>query len=355
MTTSAISEPVAASDTADVGRAERGAPLTGERLVYALKLMKLSRAIDRFAVGLQRQGTFGTFGEARGQEATLIGSAMALDPSVDWMVPQYRELPALLHHGLPLELLFLMYTYNPAGFTVPEGVNALCNQVSLAAQLPQAVGLAWGLRLQDKPGVVLAFVGDGGSSEGDFFESCNLAGVMQAPIVFVVQNNGWAISTPVRSQTNAAAIADRAAGFGIPGTLVDGNDLWAVYEAVTSAVDRARRGDGPTLIEARTYRLGAHNTNDDPSRYRTESDEAPWRDKDPIAAVESALREGGLWDDERDAAHAAEIKAQLEDALASALSRSEPTMDQVFDHVYANPPTRLERQRRQFAEEGAGL
>lgn len=348
MTSIAIEQPISNPPALHEGTA----PMSDEQLLDALRLMKLSRAIDKFAVGLQRQGTFGTFGEARGQEATLVGAALAVDPAIDWMVPQYRELPALLHHGVPLELLFLMYTYNPAGFTVPDGVNALCNQVSLAAQLPQAVGLGWGLKLQGKPGVVLAFVGDGGSSEGDFFEACNLAGVTDAPVVFVVQNNGWAISTPVRSQTRASAIADRAAGFGIPGMLVDGNDLQSVYSAVSAGVERARAGNGPTLIEARTYRLGAHNTNDDPSRYRADEDLAPWTAIDPIARVEDSLRAKGLWDDQRESEHAEQTRTRLEAALAAALAEPEPTVEQIFDHVYAAPPARFERQRREFVEQG---
>lgn len=346
--TAKIAQPVARADQHPPGS------MSDAQLLEALELMKLSRTVDRFAVGLQRQGVFGTFGEARGQEATLVGAAMTLDPSIDWMVPQYRELPALVRHGIPLELLFLMYTYNPAGFTVPPGVNTLCNQVSLAAQLPQAVGLAWGLALQHRPGVVLAFVGDGGSSEGDFFEACNLAAVMAAPVVFVVQNNGWAISTPVRMQTRAESIAARAAGFGMPGTLVDGNDLFEVHQAVSEAVTRAREGGGPTLVECRTYRLGAHNTNDDPSRYRDSNDDEPWLRRDPIASVEAVLRERGLWNDTREADYQADLDTRLEQALAHALAQSEPELNQVFDHVYADPPARLERQRRQLAQEGAG-
>lgn len=326
--------------------------LTTSQRVDALALMKLSRAVDRYAVGLQRQGVFGTFGEARGQEATLVGAAMALDPAIDWMVPQYRELPALVHHGVPLDLLFLMYRYLPAGFTVPEGVNALCNQVSLAAQVPHAVGLAWGLKLQRKEGVVLAFVGDGGSSEGDFFEACNLAGVTDAPVVVVVQNNGWAISTPTSRQTRAASIADRAAGFGIAGVSVDGGDLDIVHATVSAAVERARSGGGPTLVEARTYRFGAHNTNDDPSRYRDADAHALREQDDPIERLESALRASGDWGDAAESAHAAEVRARLDAAYEWAMAQPEPSAADVFEHVYDTPPARLVRQRERMLEGG---
>lgn len=323
--------------------------------VEALKLMRLSRAVDKYAVGLQRQGVFGTFGEARGQEATLVGAALALDPSTDWVVPQYRELPALVHQGVPLELLFHMYMYDPAGFTVPEGVNALCNQVSLAAQLPHAVGLGWGLALQKKPGVVVAFVGDGGSSEGDFFEACNLAGVVKAPVVFVVQNNGWAISTPFSRQTAAASIADRGAGFGIASLSVDGNDFDAVHTAVSDAVAVARAGGGPTLIECRTYRMGAHNTNDDPTRYRDAEAHAERELDDPIQRLEQTMRAEGTWTDELQEQHSEEVAARLAAALDWAKAQPESGLDGVFDHVYAEPPVRLQRQREQFRSEGAGL
>jgi pyruvate dehydrogenase E1 component alpha subunit len=208
--------------------------------------------------------------------------------------------------------------------------------------------------LQRRRGVVLAFVGDGGSSEGDFFESCNLAAVMAAPVVFVVQNNGWAISTPVRMQTRADSIAARAAGFGMAGALVDGNDLFEVHGAVGEAVARARNGEGPTLVECRTYRLGAHNTNDDPSRYRGHDDDDPWLRRDPVSAVEAVLRDRGLWGDQRETDHQAALEARLEQALAHALAQPEPALDQVFNHVYADPPLRLQRQRRQFEEQGAG-
>ena len=320
----------------------------------ALKLMKLSRAVDKYAVGLHRQGVFGTFGEARGQEATLVGAALALDPATDWVVPQYRELPALVHQGVPLELLFHMYMYDPAGFTVPEGVNALCNQVSLAAQLPHAVGLGWGLALQKKAGVVLAFVGDGGSSEGDFFEACNLAGVVKAPVVFVVQNNGWAISTPFSRQTSAASIADRGPGFGIASLSVDGNDFDAVHSAVSDAVAVARSGGGPTLIECRTYRMGAHNTNDDPTRYRDAAAHAERELDDPIERLESIMRADGSWTDDIQTQHSAEVAARLAAALDWAKAQPESGLDGVFDHVYAEPPVRLQRQREQFRTEGAG-
>src|SRR5947199_5630073 len=239
-----------------------------EFLLEALRLMLLSRLYDERVIGLQRQGQFGVFSPGLGQEASIVGSAMALDPERDWIVPQYRELLAVVHHGYPLEMITATYMGKTTEATrIPEGVNVLPTQVALAAQLPQAVGLAWGLKLQGKDAVVMAYIGDGGSSEGDFHEALNLAGVQKVPIVFFMQNNQWAISTPRSLQSATPSFSLRAAGYGFPGVEVDGNDIFAVYQAAVEAVRRARAGDGPTLIESGTYRMGFHNTIDNPSRY----------------------------------------------------------------------------------------
>src|ERR1700716_596484 len=198
--------------------------------------MLRSRRLDERAFNLQRQGRLGTFSPVHGQEASVLGSSLALDPARDWVVPQYRELPAMLRQGYTLERFFLYVMGNPEGNEMSAGVNLLPFQISLATQLPHAVGLAWGLRHQGRDGVVCVYFGDGGSSEGDFHEACNLAGVRRAPVVFFLQNNGWAISTPVSKQTAAPSFAARAAGYGFPGELIDGNDLFAVYEAASRAV-----------------------------------------------------------------------------------------------------------------------
>src|SRR5438874_6070121 len=225
-----------------------------EFLLEALRWMMKSRLYDQRVIALQRQGQFGVFSPGMGQEASIIGSAMAVDPARDWMVPQYRELMATVHHGLPLEVITAQYLGKIAPGRIPDGVRVLPTQVSIAAQLPQATGLAWGLRLRGEDSVVITYIGDGGSSEGDFHEALNLAGVVKAPIVFFLQNNQWAISTPRRLQSAAPSFSVRAAGYGFPGVEVDGNDVLAVYDATVQAVERARSGEGPTLIEAVTYR-----------------------------------------------------------------------------------------------------
>jgi pyruvate dehydrogenase E1 component alpha subunit len=235
------------------------AELTPERLLTALRWMKTARVFDGRAIALQRQGKSATYAGMEGQEAALVGSALALDPARDWMVPQYREAIALAIHGFSLDRFFLYLRGHPAGGAVPDGVKMLPIQISVGTQITHAVGLAWGLKLQSTDGAVIAYFGDGATSEGAFHEGANFAGVMGAPVVLFCQNNGWAISTPRARQTAATSIAEKATGYGFPGIQVDGNDLFAVYSATREAIERARSGDGPTLIEAVTYRLGAHD------------------------------------------------------------------------------------------------
>jgi pyruvate dehydrogenase E1 component alpha subunit len=319
--------------------------LSDEQLLGALRAMERSRAFDRTCFSLQRQGRLGTFSTVEGEEAAVIGSALALDPEIDWVVPQYRELPAMLHMGYSLTAFLRYFMGDPAGNAMPEGVNVLPFQISLAAQLPHAVGLAWGLRHQGRPGVVCAYFGDGASSEGDAHEAMNLAGVRRAPVVFVLKNNGWAISTPVRDQTAAESFAPRAAGYGFEGVLVDGNDLLAVYDATRAAVERARAGDGPTLIEARTWRLGPHNTADDPKRYVDADELERRRLEDPLPRLRAYLEARGLVDEDALEAMRAEIAQEIDAAVAEAEAASPPGPAQLFDHVYADPPERVRRQR----------
>src|SRR5438132_11852260 len=218
------------------------APLDESAVLGALRLMMLSRALDERAVKLNRLGRIGVYGPVQGQEACVVGTCMALDLSCDWLVPSYREQPAMLRQGLPLQNLFATHMGKVNAARIPDGVRMLPRQQSVGAHLPHAVGIAWGLQLQDEDAVVMTYLGEGASSEGDFHEACNLAGVVTAPVIFVIQNNGWAISTPAKRQTAATALASRAQGYGFPGVLVDGNDLFAVYAAAREAVDRARAG-----------------------------------------------------------------------------------------------------------------
>ena len=325
-------------------------PLPGPEVLAAFRLMLLTRIFDERVVSLQRQGRVGTVSAVTGQEASVVGSALALQPGRDWVVPQYRELPAMLHMGYTLERFLLYYMGNPVGNQMPEGVNVLPFQISLAAQVPHAVGLAWGLRHQGSDAVVMTYFGDGASSEGDVHEAMNLAGVRRAPVVFLLQNNGWAISTPVALQTAAESFAARAAGYGIAGELVDGNDLFAVHEATRRAVARARAGEGPTLIESRTYRLGPHNTSDDPTRYVDPEELEARRRLDPLVRVRAWLAAAGLLDEAGEEELRAELGAQVASAVEAAEAFPPAHPGQIFEHVYADPPARVRAQWDAAAE-----
>ena len=319
--------------------------LEGDALLDAWRAMLRSRVCDERCFSLQRQGRLGTFSPVNGEEAAVVGSAWALEPRRDWIVPQYRELPAMLRFGYRLTQAMQYYTGKPAGSRMDAAANVLPFQISLAAQIPHAVGLAWGLRIQGLDAVVCTYFGDGASSEGDAHEALNLAGVRRAPVVFVLKNNGWAISTPVRKQTAAASFAARAAGYGIAGELVDGNDLFAMHDACTRAVARARAGEGPTLIEARTYRMGPHNTSDDPTRYVDPVELDEHRAFDPVERVRRYLTAEGLVDETSEQALVQELRAEVDAAFAEAEGSAPPGAEGIFDHVYARPPGRLDAQR----------
>jgi len=321
-----------------------------EFLLEALRWMMKSRLYDQRVIALQRQGEFGVYSPGMGQEASIIGSAMAVDPARDWMVPQYRELMATVHHGLPLEVITAQYLGKIGPARIPDGVNVLPTQVSIAAQLPHATGLAWGLRLRGEDSVVIAYIGDGGSSEGDFHEALNLAGVVKAPIVFFLQNNQWAISTSRRVQSATRSFALRAAGYGLEGVEVDGNDVMAVYDVTSEAVARARGGDGPSLIEAVTYRMGFHNTTDNPSRYQDPKEYEEARSRDPIERVQKYLAALGLWDANREAALTDELRDENDRALQLARSAATPRPEDVFANVYQDPPPRLLRQKAELLD-----
>jgi pyruvate dehydrogenase E1 component alpha subunit len=330
-------------------RARAEPPLSDDQTLAALRLMMLSRTLDSWAVRLQRLGRLGTYGPVQGQEASVVGSCWALDTGRDWLAPAYREQPAMLHHGLPLDRLLATYMGKLTAGRIPDGLRMLPRNQSVCAQVPHAVGLAWAQKLRRTGAVVLSYFGEGAASEGDFHESCNLAGVLRAPIVFLLQNNSWAISTP-SSQQSAGALWARAAGYGFPGRLVDGNDLLAVYSAAAQAVERARAGEGPTLIESRTYRLGFHNTSDNPGVYRDEAEAAAAARLDPIERVQRYLSARGRWGGEVRGRWTTELEQEVRAAIERATSYPGARPEDVFDHVYADPPQRVLEQRRRLLD-----
>jgi pyruvate dehydrogenase E1 component alpha subunit len=328
------------------------APPDDDELVDVMTRMVTARVFSSRLFNLQRQGRVGTMAPIDGNEAAVVGAASALDPATDWVFPQYREPVALGRFGdgvIDTHTLYLLG--HPAGGRYPDDVNVFPTQISLAAQVPHAVGFAWGLHLRGEPGVAAVFFGDGASSEGDFYEAANLAGVLRVPVVFLLVNNHWAISTPVSRQTAAASFADKATAAGFPGVQVDGRDPVAVREVVAAARARAVAGEGPTLVECVTYRLGPHTTADDPTRYVPADELSAEQARDPLVTFGSRLRELGLWSDEIDTRVRAEALARMD----LAVERAEATdlgPDAFFDHVFVEPSQRQQRQRDEVLADG---
>ena len=314
--------------------------LAPDRLRALYRAMLLGRRLDERMVRLQRQGRIGTFAPIKGQEASQIGSVATLD-SGDWMVPSFRETAAMLWRGWPIEQILLFFAGRLEGGRPGPGPRNLPVCIPVATQLPHAVGLAYAARYKGDPAVVMAYCGDGATSEGDFHEALNFAGVWHVPVVFVVQNNQWAISIPLKKQTHSRTLAQKALAHGFPGIQVDGNDVLAVYAASRAAVDRARHDGGPTLIECVTYRLGVHTTADDPSRYRSEEEVRAWERKDPLTRFHAYLGKKNLLDET--------LEAGIDEEIARGVAAFEaaPPADPLgmLDHVYAERPPHLEAQR----------
>ncbi len=345
----------------DDGQLQGALPSVPPSSLLALhRWMLLGRTFEQRAVTLQRQGRMGVFGPIGGQEAAYAGSAAALQPE-DWICPSYRDFLPMLVHGLPLTTAWFYYRGDPRGSWIPEPVNGLPFQTILATQTVHAVGLAMAARYQGKAQIAMAYHGDGATSEGDFHEALNLAGVYRAPVVFFCTNNQWAISTPRSKQTAAETIADKAAGYGIHGVLVDGMDVLAVYQATREAVERARSGGGPTLIEAVAYRMGAHSTVDDPRRYRDEAEVQAWAAKDPIKRYRRFLLDQGLMTPADEERMQAELLEQVSAAFEETWNAPPPDPRWMFDKLHVNPPPELGEQkaellrlyRKKLAGEGA--
>jgi pyruvate dehydrogenase E1 component alpha subunit len=311
-------------------------------------LLFARRASERFW-NLQRQGRLATVAPLTGQEAAVVGVVRGLDLATDWLVPYYRDITGYGALGDEFfEQLVVYWRGHPDGGRIPDGVRCLPVQISLGTQIPHAVGLAWGLALRDEPGVVCTFIGDGATSEGDFAEGLNLAGVQRVPLIVVCMNNGWAISTPTDHQTAAETFAAKGAAAGIPGVRVDGNDVLAVVDATREARRRAAAGDGPTLLELVTYRMGAHTNSDDPTRYVPDDELQEWRTRDPIDRLRTELERSGLWDDARHEDALAAVEARLERIIDAALAR-EVDPATALDHLTAAPDARRAAQRAEIA------
>ena len=319
--------------------------LTADDLRRLYRAMVRGRRLDERMLRLQRQGRIGTFAPIKGQEASQIGSVFTLRPT-DWMVPSFRETAAMLWRGWPIEKILLLFAgYLEGNQPAPEQRD-LPVTIPVATQLPHAVGLAYAAQYRGDDAVVMAYCGDGATSEGDFHEALNFAGVWHVPIVFVVQNNQWAISVPLKKQTHSRTLAQKAPAYGFPGIQVDGNDVLAVYAASHEAVERARGGGGPTLVECVTYRLGVHTTADDPTKYRSEEEVKAWEKKDPLTRFSAYLEKKNLLE--------SGLEQQVDEEIARAVQAFEsmPPADPLtmFDHAYADLPPLLQAQREELAE-----
>jgi pyruvate dehydrogenase E1 component alpha subunit len=311
-------------------------------LIELYRRLVLLRTYDERSVVYHRQGRIGTYAIYWGHEAIQVGATYPLGDD-DWIFPSYRESAIGLVRGMPPETILHWWRGHPDGWWSPADWNIGSICVPIATHLPHAAGLAWGKKLRGEDAVAVAFFGDGATSEGAFHEGLNFAAVMNAPAVFVCNNNGWAISTPVEAQTRAETLADKAAGYGMPGVRVDGLDVLAVYEATREAVQRARAGGGPSFIEAVHYRVAPHGTADDPGAYIDQARVDEARANECIGRFESYLRRLGLLSDELAASTRADAEALLRAGIAAAEAASPPDPELLFRHAYADPPENVRR------------
>lgn len=307
-------------------------PLSDSQFLRLYELMQLTRLFDERALRLQREGRLGTYPSSLGQEAAQVGSGFAL-AGRDWVFPSFREIGVLLCLGYPLASYYRYWMGDERGMSAPSAMNVFPINIAVGTHLLHAAGVALGARCRKEPLVAVPYLGDGGTSKGDFHEALNMAGSYHLPLVAICQNNQWAISVPRSRQTAAATLAQKAIAFGIKGIQVDGNDVLAVYQATREALERARDGGGPTFIECETYRMADHTTADDARRYRDESELEQWRDKDPLLRMRRFIEKKGLWNAAEQARLEETLKQQLDQAVADAEAMAPPVAEEMFRYT----------------------
>lgn len=318
--------------------------LSDDELVELMTRMVWSRVLDQRSTALNRQGRLGFYAPTAGQEASQLASQFAMEKE-DYLLPGYRDVPQLVQHGLPLKEAFLWSRGHMAGNLYPENLNALPPQIIIGAQYIQAAGVALGMKKRGKNNVVFTYTGDGGSSQGDFYEAINFAGAYQANAVFFIQNNGFAISTPREKQSAAKTLAQKAVAAGIPGIQVDGMDPLAMYAISKEARDWAASGNGPVLIEALTYRYGPHTlSGDDPTRYRSKDMDDEWQQKDPLTRFRTYLTDKGLWSEAKEEAVIEETKEQIKTAIAEADKVGKQKVSDFLKNMYEVQPQNIKEQ-----------
>lgn len=305
--------------------------------------MVLARILDDRILKLQREGRCGTYASSLGQEATQVGSSFALRDE-DWMFPYFREAGAHIVRKFPLANYMLYWMGDERGMKIPENINNFTICIPVSTQVLHAVGAAFAMKHKKKSSAVLVYLGDGATSKGDFHEGMNFAGVFNLPLVFVCQNNQYAISVPVERQTAARTLAQKAIAYSFPGIKVDGNDIFAVFAAAKAALEKARSGQGPTFIECFTYRIGDHTTSDDASRYRTAQELEEWKRKDPIERLKKYMESKGLWNADYESVIRHDCEERVEQAVKEAESTPQQTVEDMFSYTYAKMPLSLQEQ-----------
>jgi pyruvate dehydrogenase E1 component alpha subunit len=317
--------------------------LSKDDLKKIYRWMVTARVFDERALALQRQGRLGTIAPLSGQEAAQVGSAWALRPE-DWMFPSYREHAVQAIRGQRWVDILTYWGGNEEGNRIPEGINNFTIAIPIATQCLHAVGAAWAGQLKGDRMASIVYFGDGGTSEGDFHEAMNFAGVFQCPVVFFCQNNQYAISVPREKQTASETIAQKAIAYGFSGVQVDGNDVLAVYHVSRQALDKARAGGGPTLIEALTYRLSHHTTADDWTRYRSKEEVEEWKRKDPIVRFRKYLENEGFWSEKEEEKVWEEAKAEIAQVVEEYEKMPERDVEEIFKYTFAEMPRNLQEQ-----------
>lgn len=317
--------------------------LSPDEIRRMYELMLLARTFDQRALALQREGRLGTYPPILGQEAAQVGSALAIKPA-DWVFPSFRETGVHLSLGYPIPQIFQYWSGDERGQLTPDHLNIFPFCVSVGTHIPHAVGAAMAARYRRDPVAVVAYFGDGATSKGDFHEGFNMAGAFRLPVVFICQNNQWAISVPVKEQTAAASLAQKAIAYGFEGIQVDGNDVFAVYSATRNALEKARSGGGPTFIECLTYRVADHTTADDAGRYRSVEEVATWRDRDPILRLERFMVAQGFWNKDYGREARSRASAAIDEAVHEMEGFPPPVAADMFKHACASLSPRQNRQ-----------
>jgi len=322
--------------------------LSDEELKELMTRMVYTRVLDQRSIALNRQGRLGFYAPTAGQEASQLGSQFALEKE-DFILPGYRDIPQLIWHGLPLYQAFLFSRGHYHGNQMPEGVRALSPQIIIGAQYVQAAGVALGMKLRGKKTVAVTYTGDGGTSQGDFYEGLNFAGAYQAPAIFIVQNNFFAISVPVEKQTAAKTLAQKAVAAGMEGYQVDGMDVLAVYAATKHAREKAINGGGPTLIETICYRYGPHTmAGDDPTRYRTEDLDSEWEKKDPLIRFRKFLESKNLWSEEEENKVIEQAREDIRAAIKQADEYPKQKVTDLINNMFEDLPYNLQEQLEEY-------